>query len=269
VPVVRTVKSRPDGTSYEGAFRHPLTPYKQIKPDEPWAAKRGSPEGLPYRDWPQIVTGATERAPATVVSYLATSDRRDRLSQRRLAAFGYATDNMKPLRWCEATTPLLIAPPSRAEQFSVEAQQLVNASEEVRKTLAYQVKAAWSDRPKDLPGDAHARINAAFWSHTEPAFFVAVRALCDAPNRAAGDIAREAWLTALHQAALDLFDSFAATTVDLATGDLGRVVLARRNLSRFVSPQATKLREALGLHVAETATAPKKKAKARTKKETA
>jgi hypothetical protein len=161
-------------------------------------------------------------------------------------------DNMKPLRWCQATTPLTLPGTLYTGVFSECVQKLVDASEEVRKTYFMNVRAAWSDRPADMPGDAAARLNPAFWSHTEPAFFAAVEAVCRAletNDATALDAARTVWLHALHRAALGLFDTFAAPDADLAAPDLRRAVVARSNLLKFTSPNSRKLRVAVGLPV--------------------
>lgn len=252
-PVVREYLNRPDGTSYEGAYRHPWTPYGLTKPGEPWNPKKGSSDGLPYRDWPLLVTGNAERSPATVVIYFATTRRRELVSQPRLAAFGYAMKNMKPLRWCHAETPLVTVSEGLAEYFAADVEALVAASEEVRKTFSFQVKSAWSDRPADL--DVFGRVNPAFWSHTEPAFFAAVHGLkrgLEAADDKTRDAVREAWLEALHQAALALFDTFVEASADLAAPDLRRAVLARRGLDQFTRPSSPKLRKLLGLPVEES-----------------
>ena len=259
VPVVRKCLSRPDGTSYDGAYQHPWTPYSLTKPTEPWNPKKGSGDGLPYRDWPLLVTGGPERKPATVVTYFAGSRRPELVAQSRLIAFGYAMDNMKPLRWCRAETPLVTVVPDRASAFSGSVAMVVLASEEVRKTFSFQVKSAWSDRPADL--DVFSRVNPAFWSRTEPCFFVAVHGLknsIEANDSKTRDGFLERWLADLHRAALDLFDTFVNASADLAAPDLRRAVLARRDLDQFTRPSAVKLRKLLGLPIDETANSTKK-----------
>jgi CRISPR system Cascade subunit CasA len=254
VPVVRVFVSRPDGTSYDGDYRHPWTPYSLSKPNEPWNPKKGDADGLPYRDWPLLVTGSEKRSPATVVGYFAATRRRELVAQPRLAAFGYAMDNMKPLRWSRAETPLIVVDGRLAGAFAADVEALVAASEEVRRTLSFQVKSAWSDRPKDL--DVFGRVNPAFWSQTEPAFFTAVHALkngLEADDQKARDAAREAWLESLNREALALFDSFVAASAELAAPDLRRAVEARRALAAFTRPSFPKLRKLLGLSVEEEA----------------
>lgn len=259
VPVVRAYVSRPDGTSYDGDYRHPWTPYTFVKAGEPWNPKKGSSDGMPYRDWPLLVTGSQKRRPATVVIYFASTRRRELVEQPGLHAHGYAMDNMKPLRWCHSDTPLITVLPGCEEQFASDVDALVAASEEVRKTTSYLVKSAWSDRPGDL--EVFERLNPAFWSATEPAFFVAVRAVkegLESDSQERHDAAKETWLAALHRGALDLFDAFVETSPSLAAPDLRRTVVARRDLVRFTSPSSPKLRKLLGLTVAESDQPPRK-----------
>lgn len=247
VPVVRAYLGRPEGTNYKGDFRHPWTPYSLVKAGEPWNPKKASADGLPYRDWPLLVTGTEGRSPAAVVSYFASGRRKELVSPPRVAAFGYAMNNMKPLRWCRAETPL-IAASVLPDQFAADVESLIGASEEIRKTLSFQVKSAWSDRPGDL--DVFEKVNPAFWSRTEPDFFAAVHGLksaIEADDGRARDAVREAWLESLHRAALELFDGFVAISADLAAPDLKRAVLARRDLQQFTHPTWPKLRKVLGL----------------------
>jgi CRISPR system Cascade subunit CasA len=259
VPIVRAYVSRPDGTSYDGDYRHPWTPYTFVKSGDPWNPMKGSSDGLPYRDWPLLVTGNEKQRPATVVAYFASTRRRELVGRPGLRAHGYAMDKMKPLQWCCSDTPLITVIPGCAEQFASEVEALVAASEDVRKTTSYQVKSAWSDRPRDL--DVFGRLNPAFWSATERAFFTAVRVVkegleTDKPVRR--DAAKEAWLAALQGGALDLFDALVEASPSLAAPDLRRAVVARRDLGRFTSPSSPKLRRLLGLAEAEIDEQPRK-----------
>lgn len=267
VRVVSEYESRPSGTSYDGDFRHPLTPYSVLKQGQPLNPRKASEDGIPYRDWPMLMTTTSERRPALVVSYFSESGRYRLVDQPRLMAFGYAMDNMKPLLWSQATTPLMVVKPELAEPFSQAVHQLVDASEQVRKTVLGQVKAAWSARPKDLSSDAAAlRVNPAFWARTEGPFTAAVDAVksaFEAQNEPGLAAAKEAWLVALHQGARDVFNSLAEPAVDLAPADLRRVVAAQKAVEVFTRPQHPLLRKALGLPVDEPPQKPKKKSRTR------
>ncbi len=266
VAIVESYLGRPDGTSYDGDYRHPWSPYTLIEPNKPWNSKKGSSEGLPYRDWPLLVVGSTTQRPAAVVTNFASTRRRELVQQARLVAFGYAMKNMKPLRWCRAETPVITVAKGMEDPFAEAAEGLVAASDEVRKTLSSQVRAAWSDRPGDL--DVFGQVNPAFWSATESAFFVAVQAVktgLEAGSTPQQDAAKEAWLDALHLAALGLFDRFVEASADLAAPDLRRAVVARRALEQFTRPWSSRLRKLLALPVDE-AVKPEKATKTRTKK---
>lgn len=265
-PVVTGYRARPDGTSYEGDFRHPLTPYTMVKVGEPWNPKKGSADGLPYREWPLLVAGTAKQRPAIVVSYFARTRRREIVPSARLTAFGYAMENMKPLRWCRAETPIVTVAEEKAADFAGVAESLVLASDEVRKTLSAQVRSAWSDRPADL--DVFSQVNPAFWSATEQAFYDALHAgksTLEADDTAGLDAAKSSWLADLHRAALGLFDRFVKPTVDLAPPDLRRALQARRDLDWFTHPTSPKLRKLLALPV-EEGHGPARNAKGRSKK---
>jgi CRISPR system Cascade subunit CasA len=246
------------GMRYDGLL-HPLSAYTRKSEQEPWLPFLTPEEGFRYRDWPALVMSTVHSRPPGVISYFALR-RRDLVPAPRLVAFGYAMDSMKPLRWCRAETPLITVTSSNAGPFTEDVAAVVAASEEVRKTFSFQVKAAWSDRPADL--DVFSRVNPAFWSATEPAFFATVQALkrgLEAGDAVARDAAREGWLEELHRAAMALFDSFIEVSAEIAAPDLRRAVNARRNLEQFTRPSSTKLRELLGLTVEESATRKKSK----------
>ena len=266
--VVTALLSRPDGTSYDGDYRHPWTAYSEIKAGQPWNPKKGSADGLPYRDWPLFVTGTEQRTPAAVVAHFARS-RSDLVVVPRLLAFGYAMDNMKPVRWCRSETPIVSVAPEQASSFAAAADALVAVSEEIRRTFSAQVRAAWSDRPADL--EVFDRVNPAFWSRTEPGFFaalVAIKGALEGGDGKACDQAAEAWLTGLHQAALELFQTFVEPSADLAAPDLRRALHAERALTLFTHPSSTKLRKLLNLPVEEKPSPAGKKPGRGAKKET-
>jgi CRISPR system Cascade subunit CasA len=259
VPVVRAYVSRPKGTNYKGAFLHPFTPYSEVKPGEPWNPKKASADGLPYRDWPLLVTGTKTRRPAAVVSHFIAS-RRHLVKQPRVLAFGYAMNKMKPVRWSRAETPLVAVDPKNAESFAAVVERLVGASEEVRGTLSAKLREAWSDRPRSI--EVAGKLNPAFWSSTEPGFFRAVhdaKTALETGDVAALDAVREAWLATLHDAAVRLFDVFVDAAASLAPPELGRMVAARRELILFTSPTARKLRNLVELPVEDVAVAGRRK----------
>jgi CRISPR system Cascade subunit CasA len=268
VAVVRAFHSRPDGTSYDGSYRHPLTPYTQGKSGEPPNPKKGSKAGVPYRDWPLLTVGSETLIPPKVVDVFVQQERWKVAPSHLLAARGYAMDNMKPLRFVEAEAPLLHAPRAILDELRADAAGLVAASESVRKTLSQQVKAAWSDRPGDQPGEVESRVDVAFWAGSESAFHAAVRGVAVAleqnqAERRASE--KRAFLQALQREARRVFDALCPLSVEEGPGDLERVVRAWRSLDRFSDPGSKTLLRCVGLAPPEDVGAkPKRKA---TKKE--
>jgi len=254
VPVVRSFLSRNYGANYKGPYLHPLTPYTDVKPGQPPNPKKGDGAGLSYRDWPLVCLGGEARIPPRVVDVFQTEERWRTAPVRQLFARGYAVDNMKPLRFLEAGLPVLHVEEAFLDQLQDDATKLVRASEEVRRTLNQQVKAAWKKRPKEQPGDVQARVDAAFWDQTTAAFFDSVRETKgalekeDAEERIA---AKKRYLQAIHQAALEVFDELCPLEVELGPDNLARTARARRALLVFTRPDTPKLLTAVGLAVEE------------------
>jgi CRISPR system Cascade subunit CasA len=265
VPVVRMFHSRPDGTSYDGPYRHPLTPYTQGKPGEPPNPKKGNKAGVPYRDWPLLTVGSETLMPPKVVDAFFQQERWRFAEGQRVAARGYAMDNMKPLRFVEAEAPLLHAPQAILADLRADAAGLVAASDSVRKTLSQQVKAAWSDRPGDQPGEVEARVDIAFWAGSEAAFHTAVRGVAVAIEKDMEEVRtseKREFLRALQHEASRVFDALCPLNVEEGPGNLERAVRARRNLDRFTDPESKSLLRCVGLAPPEEATAtPKRKSK--------
>ncbi|MBI5510183.1 MAG: type I-E CRISPR-associated protein Cse1/CasA [Deltaproteobacteria bacterium] len=265
VPVVRAFQSRPDGTSYDGPYRHPLTPYTVGKEGEPPNPKKGSRAGLPYRDWPLLTIGSERLLPPKVVDSFMQQERGRCAPCYRVAARGYAMDNMKPLRFVEADVPLLHVSRSVLEQLRADATGLVEASDAVRKTLLQQTKSAWKDRPGDQSGEVEARVDVAFWAATESAFHAAVRGVAAAIEKdSADDRANEKrrFLSILHGEAVRLFDALCPLDVSEGPAGLARAVRARQSAVRFTRPDNKSLLKCVGLAPAELpGTTPKRRSK--------
>jgi CRISPR system Cascade subunit CasA len=241
VRVVREFLTRPDGTSYDGPFLHPLTAYTKGKETESPNPKKGG-SGLSYRDWPLLHVGGERFIPPKAVEAFYRNQRWKVAKVSRVAARGYAMDNMKPLRFVEAETPVIRIEPRLLQAIREEAVKLVEASESARLTLMQQVKSAWSDRPKDQAGDVQARTDAAFWSATEADFYRALREVAEALAKdAAGDADRVSvkteYVMHLQAGALKVFDDLCPTDADLGGDGLARLVRARKDLRWFTRPE--------------------------------
>ncbi|HVT43426.1 MAG TPA: type I-E CRISPR-associated protein Cse1/CasA [Thermoanaerobaculia bacterium] len=231
------------GTNYEGAWIHPLTPYTLQKNDNPPNPKKGQLDGIPYRDWPQLVLAGKERLRARVVALYESDRRFEQQSSPRLWVFGYDVDNMKPRSWYSGTTPILpLVGEQQQRVYAGRIQQCIDASEDIRRTLIQQIKAALLRRPQDRKGDL-SFISRQFWADTEPAFFEIARGVHDAIVDESDDgQQREEWLMALHRAALATFTANSQEAGEFGDADVKRIAVAWNNLVRFTSPRSKKLR---------------------------
>ncbi|HWV39783.1 MAG TPA: type I-E CRISPR-associated protein Cse1/CasA [Vulgatibacter sp.] len=250
VEVVRSFFSRNYGANYKGPYLHPLTPYTNKRPNQPPNPTKAGASGISYRDWPLAFLGGEGLIPPKVVEVFIKD--RSILSRRprQLSACGYAMDNMKPLRFVEARLPTIPGGPEKLGALRSDVIGLVEASEEVRRTLVSQVKAAWKDRPKDQSGDVNARVDHAFWDRTSSEFFETVTSLQSAPVRDDVDAAREAklsFLKALKNAAERTFGDLCPLEADLAPESLARTVRARRDLLKYCSPKSPRLLSLVGI----------------------
>lgn len=164
--VVTGFRTEPWGVNY-GVWRHPLSPYYEVKGGAPLPvhAQRGR---IGYRDW----TGhlfSTLRA-GQVAQFQTNFPRR---RGARLAAMGFVTDNMKALDWVEAEAPLFALPNERArERLAALARQLVAAAETVAYALRSSLREALgADAQTTLVANAVERL----WIDTDDAFFDALR----------------------------------------------------------------------------------------------
>lgn len=244
------------GANYEGAWRHPLSPYGRDKEGMP-LPRHLQPGGLVYRHWLGLVVHDKDRdiRPAAVVNYYNTNHpRRDLLESRlrrqnqppRLWCFGYDMDNMKARGWYERTMPLVHVQEAAAVQFVADTSHLVNAAAFAVFLLRTNLKKAWYQSPGDAKGD-FSFIDSRFWRETEPGFYRSVEAIarCLEEGDDAEGLRRE-WLNVLRVHAKDIFD-------DLSQGgrfdapDPKRIALARRDLSRTMHPNSKKIAQILVL----------------------
>lgn len=249
-PLVSQYLAKHHGTNYGGgAWSHPLTPYT-LQPGKAPNARKGQADGLPYREWPQLVLAGSERVRARVVAAYENERRFDQQSSPRLWAFGFdfVPGQMKPRCWYSGITPILpLAEEGQQRAYAGRIQQCIDASEAVRKTLIQQIKAALLRRPQDGKGDL-SFISRQFWSATETEFFDVAREIHDAIVDDAKDIdAREQWLKHLHRTALEVFTANSQEAGEFADADVKRIAVAWNNLVQFTSPRGKKLRGMVAL----------------------
>lgn len=229
--LVSRFRSKNYGTNYEGAWQHPLTPYRiDMKSGEP-VAKHPQPGGFNYRHWLSWVSADAAEQLALVVRNYAESHRRPQNVALRLHAFGYDMDKMKARCWYETTFPLYIMSEETRADFSSRVEVLTEAAEQVAGMVRGCIKDAWLRRPGDVKGDT-TFISASFFDQTEQAFLDMLPQLAerfDAGNETISLLPD--WHGVLRNAALRLFDFWTANGA-FEFEDPRRTVEARRNLLR-------------------------------------
>lgn len=252
---VRDVLAKNYGANYEGAWLHPLTPYRvdAKKPDEAPLSTKGQPGGLGYPQWSHLVLPDPEDSgarPADVVDDFihgkraANRDAREwgedvdaLLSHPRLWAFGYDMDNMKPRCWYSVQMPLVVVPEEAQERFREWVQSCTTLARQVAWTTRTQIKAAWFKRPKDAKGDMSA-LDLAFYEATQTHFFSVLSRMKQSLEeedikRLPTDVA-EQWYRDLRSAALRLFEA-QALSGPLAELNMQRIVAARGQLLAWLA----------------------------------
>lgn len=223
------------GINYLG-WVHPLTPYyHDPKKKELPLSVKGQKGGISYRHWLSLTLGNDDRQPeaATVVRrYIQyKSPKISDNFELRIWAFGYDTDNMKARCWYDATLPIhRISENSKAE-FALAVQSLLNVAIEASRLLSRYVRAAWSERPSDLPDEP--AIALSFWQATEADFYRSIAALANVDGLEAVPLAtvQRGWLMNTKRIALDLFDDWVSGEY-AKDWDIERTIRAKSKLSK-------------------------------------
>lgn len=223
------------GTNYEGAWQHPLTPYRiDPKNKQPPLSLKGQKGGLSYRHWLGLLlkdsNNGDQAAKVVRDFYEYKALQLDTGLQLQLWCFGYDMDNMKARCWYEHMMPVLQLLPSQAAYVQQQMQVAVEMAREAGQLLRNQVKQAWFRRPKDVGGDI-SFIDAEFYHATNALFYslledVAKRAV-DSSVPASDLLYR--WGIQLNQVLERLFDSYTLNAAPEAL-DLQRIIAARTML---------------------------------------
>lgn len=230
-------KTKNYGTNYDGAWVHPLTPYRfdPKKVNFPLSLK-GQQGGLGYRHWLGLAMqdDDTGDKAATVVQFY-NQERGRQLSDRGHAAlwcFGYDMDNMKARCWYESRFPVYYLSEAQRINLTNWAKELIDAAKDAVKLLRSEVKAAWFRRPEDAKGDM-SQIDAQFWQATEADFYQLLEQLAILPAETgmAPSGIYASWFATLQRQLFAVFENatLAATPEDL---DLKRIILAKNNLAK-------------------------------------
>ena len=246
--MVRKFLSRPDGTSYDGPFMHPLTPYKTSKGVV--YSMKGDKSGLPYRDWPLFTIGSESQIPPKVCSSFYQQERWRLTGATKIVARGYAMSNMKPLIFLEAESPLFHVLKEQLPVLQADVAGLIAASDNVRRSLITQIVSAWK---KDSDQNTHkekVHIDAFYWSETESAFYEALYTLTKPSELENPEARRQCkldFLAAIAKKALGIYDLMCPINVDSMSCDIGRVIKSRSKFTWMISPTGTFLMQSIGL----------------------
>jgi CRISPR system Cascade subunit CasA len=231
------------GINYEGAWKHPLSPYL-INKDGVALPQHTQPGGLSYRHWLGLVSTLSTSEPARVVREYVEAEKLLKGEQLRLQAFGYDMDNMKARCWYETTFPLYMIDRNLLETFTARTEVVIQSATDTANMTRSCIKEAWFKRPGDAKGDT-AYLVEAFFNHTTNEFYTCLNRLKTRLETGSdgSDILTE-WHAVLIRAAMHLFDYWTAR------GDFGvvnprRITQAHRKLRNWL--YSNKLKQTLNV----------------------
>jgi len=225
------------GTNYEGAWVHPLTPYRfDPKKEKPPLSLKGQQGGLGYRHWSGVTM--TDQASGDCSAKVVRAYMEERVhsllgeAPARLWCFGYDMDNMKARCWYEHEMPLFKLDATQRDNLLQWVKELVAAATDVSGLLRSQLKEAWFKRTKDVKGDMNAVVTE-FWQQSEKDFYDLLKRLSDLPGeqRRAPPEIYAFWEQTIRNLALDLFDSW-ALEFQAEDTDMKRIIGARKELEK-------------------------------------
>lgn len=223
------------GTNYDGAWLHPLTPYRfDPKKVNPPLSLKGQQGGLGYRHWLGLVLQDNDNGDkASITVQFYNEDRGRNLRDKGVASlwcFGYDMDNMKARCWYDSSFPVYYLSESQRTNLMDWAGELVNAAKETVKMLRSEVKSAWFRRPEDAKGNM-SQIDTQFWQATETDFYRLLEQLATLPGdtRMVPSEIYASWFEVLRKKMFQVFETatLTATPEDL---DLKRIVNAQKSL---------------------------------------
>ncbi len=247
--LVRKYQTKNLGVYYSSEWRHTLTPYRESKSGKHLPILGNRVKTVSYRYWLGLVQNDpdSQSEPATVV-HAFRYDRQPDLPEVpfRLWAFGYDMNKMKARCWYEGTMPLInVSPPIRADYEALTGQLIKVALLVAGDTRKAIIKALFSEKA-NIKGDFSV-IEARFWKDTESQFYRILNDLKEATEEGveAVDLKRE-WLHTVRNEAEKLFDEYSQSAL-IGVANPRKIATARRDLRKFTSPNAKRIRETLDL----------------------
>lgn len=260
---VTGARQLPYGTNY-GLWRHPFSPYRQGKPEEPALPLHPRPGRFSYVNWSGVSISAGQARSAgssgpiryqaqCVVDYFNRAPAND----ADIIVAGWSTNNMTPVEFIWEETPLF----NLSDQQRVTAEALVAAAEYASSLMLATMTSALGMGAKDAT--PMSVFKEQFYLATEDDFVAALGLLTKSgiDDNALNDLKRS-WLASLRSAALSKFDSIAVDGLHNRSANpkgtkgfsrapaIGSVVEARRNLQYGLSGK--KIKEICGYFEPET-----------------
>jgi len=237
VSVFRTYRTKNFGTNYEGAWIHPLTPYRiDPKKEKPPLSLKGQEGGLGYRHWLGLVLQEPDSGDqAAMIVRFFNEERSHQFFGGQAAViwcFGFDMDNMKARCWYDSRFPIFNLNENQKKNMIDWAGELIRSAREAVKMLRGAVKLAWFRRPEDAKGSMN-MIDAQFWQATEPDFYQLLDKLAHLPGetRMAPPDIYEAWFHVLQKHIFQIFEH-ATMSANPEELNLKRIVLAHQSLEK-------------------------------------
>lgn len=221
--VIRQIGAKNYGNNYEGAWQHPLTPYREQGKGKLALSVKGASECTAYHQWLGLLYGPLGSKNKTLVAAQCIRQFRELLpaSAVRVRAFGYDMDNMKARQWCEGEMPLYALDPAETAILQNEIELWLDAADKTRSNLIKALKQAlFADGGRNAKADQTLLANAstAFWSRTESAFYSlaarfveSVQQQDDAQQIALAKMLRNEWANRILAATDAIFSEQAAS----------------------------------------------------------
>ena len=248
--LVRRYTTKNYGVNYEGAWRHPLTPYSRNEDGFPLPC-HAKPGGISYRHWIGLVQEdlGSKSEVATVVHEFRTTRQNDETAFR-LWAFGFDMDKMKARCWYESTMPLIEVRKDLRSDYEHLTADFISAAAAVARNLVTTTKwgfygkvekvkrngeILWKVNKKASKQDINLfqSLSDRFWRNTEPSFYQTLNELKQALEKGSDHKpTRRHWHMILCDQSLKLFDECLLGS-PIEDADPKRIALARISLQKF------------------------------------
>ena len=237
MPVYEGYRTKKHGINYDGAWVHPLSPYRfdREKKEFPVSIK-GQKGGLGYRHWLGLALQDAEMGDrAATIVRVFNEERGQSLFNSHSASlwcFGYDVDKMKARCWYDSCFPIFPLSEKQRKKLVDWAGELIFTAREMVNILRNGVKSAWFHRPGEVKGDMTI-IDREFWEDTESAFYRLLNNLAKLPDetRMAPSEIYLSWFQTLEKSVFEIFEkaTLESTPEHL---DLKRIISAQQALRK-------------------------------------